>query len=472
MLINLAEGEEWDDYEFEETYKKLQRLRKEGKGEPRKYKQLPNYKHEHLSRKGEPYKAEYTVDSRILVHPKWDKRNDRDFVKFMRDVINQTGNYLGKKVEKVLQQNLTKTISEALRKSAISEGQNVPMFVMEGMALKIGKGFKLKGDGRFDTPDNIDELVDTFSAFGSSYLRGFAGETGRLLEAVMDEGETIHRKILEKIGIAARDHMRRVAYKSPEERRGANPSLNVPKYASQMTKEVGGEIKLEKLLKEYTVGRWEGAHPVMRTGHLRESIAFKITMDPRVTGRKKMDRVSRVTYKWTHGGRVKGAEALHDYERETEMAISLQVGPGVGKVPAPHYALVVNDGAGPGATDGSKRQMHYVPSPRKHATGGQGYMARGGSWRGFEGKHYMEDTGMWLVRETPRERMNAVKLAEIYAYRAMAKVKLPPEMSDAIKGDLQRLALEWITRQASVSTKELLADLAAHLLEGFDVGEG
>jgi len=401
------------------------------------------------------------------------KRTERSFVKFMEEVIQETGTHLGKKVQTVLQRNVTRAVEKALKSSSISESFDVPTYMMEGMALKIGKGFKIKGDTRYDTPDNIDELVDTFNSFGADFLRGYSEEAGALFDAVMSMGETIHKDVLESIGLAAMKHMRRVAYKSPKERRGANPQLNVPKLDA-MTKELGGDIKLDKMLDEYTVGRWQGSYPVMRTGHLRDSINYKVTIDPTVAGKKKLKGVKAITYKWTHGGRTKGKQAVEDYNRSLEMAISLQIGPGVGKIPAPHYALVVNDGVGPGATDGSKRQMHYVPNPMKWASGGQGYMARGGSWRGFEGKHYMEDTGHWLVRETPRQRMNAENLAEIYASKAIAKLRggVPGGMEGAVRSDLERIAIDAIKNQVSVSTNKLLADLAEHLLKGFDLGEG
>lgn len=305
---------------------------------------------------------------------------------------------------------------------------------IEGMVLSIKKS-------------DMRDMEKTLDKFGGRLVRGTAGVVGGWLNDIaISAGDAIHREIFDMIGSSAAQHMKIEAYKLPHERRGWPPS-----------KAMKGTIQEHP--ESWFVGGYRRAPQTYRTGWLEKSIGYKVI-------RKKFPRRSRSLL------RLVSERVQKKYREQRKQATGLIVGPGAGRTPAPPYAWIVNEGAGP------VQGMFFLPSFRDGGYGRMIQKRKGGKgvptrwWGGFEGKMYLEGTGLWLIRETPKMQLNAARLARIHVSRAFAEYKNEVEPALLTRGvgfdsakvedliaRMEVLIEMYISQRASVSTKIIAQNL-------------
>ncbi|KKM93895.1 hypothetical protein LCGC14_1203830 [marine sediment metagenome] len=329
---------------------------------------------------------------------------------------------------------------------------------IEGMVLSINK-------------NDIINMSKTLNKWGNWLLRGTLHEYGGYLyDIVRSVDSVVLAEVFELIGKSAVDHMKLMAYKQPKERRGGAKMQHM--YGKSVQDPTKYTFDVPKPRSWY-VGLWEGPHIQIRTGALRKSIAYKIKYfrtkeERRRVPKKKWDRMSY--------------DQREDLKALNEEAMEILIGPGAGSNPAPPYAWIVNEGAGP------VKGMFYLPEFRKKRQGDgqtwwqgnkrkteskEGRMVTRGSraksrwWYGFEGKHYLEETAQWLIRETPAMQLTAAKFGRIYVRKAIRKHKHMLlkgfGFTEQAIGVLNEKAESLIEASAKVSTKQMMFQLAAEL---------
>ena len=292
---------------------------------------------------------------------------------------------------------------------------------------------------------DVDNMINTLNAFGPILMRQTAGEAGSILHSMLHDGASgATRDMFDVIGKAAVQHMQKAAYRLPEERRGGAPRRSVygktPRKGpreKQLGKYTGSRhdpdpgswvvggykpkkppgyddlsdfarwSKYEKDVKGGLPRSWIPGQ-VYRSKKLHYSIGYKV-----ISGKETRTKLVP--------GELKGVVRMwKEVEVESEVDLTLQIGPGAGSVAAPYYAEAVNEGA-----DGVQG-MHYVPNPNKYGTRGgkkAGFLAHGGDWGGFEGKKFMESTAQFLIRQKAQFRMNARSYANIHVNAALKRIK-------------------------------------------------
>lgn len=322
-----------------------------------------------------------------------------------------------------------------------------------------GRGFRI-------TVDNIDELSDTLQNYSKIMFGDIAEGAAEFLFEVMKEGSQGARASeWAKIGKSAKEHMQLLAAKEPDERR--NLIQRTPWFKLKKILTSGGVLQ-EEQKRQMKVGMWGGSYARPRTGHLHESIDYKIIYHPDRPKRRRLRRISKKL-----GGYLlqKRLDRDEEYKLAREMAIGFVIGPGAGSAPAPHYTDLVNDGAGPA------QDMYYVPKFGAMITtktkGRAGKGAIGKTWAGFEGKFFIENTGLWLKRNQRQLVSNVEMMARIYTLKAIEKYKDDPSVLPEDKvirkwmhKTLQRHAEFHIKKSLRVSTDKMLTALVEALKRG------
>ncbi len=316
---------------------------------------------------------------------------------------------------------------------------------LEGMVISVKKA-------------DLDEMTRTLNDWGGFLLSQAKDESSSYIMRIFRQtSDDINKEVFDAVGTAAAQHMRRMAYKLPVERRGGPPRAHV----------VGKSLQDTDPDKRSTwfVGGRPGQ---FRTKNLWNSIWYKVKFKHErgvsPSGRKfSKDFVKRVSRKMQK-------QIKHDQQLVTE----LMIGPGAGSVPAPHYAGMVNYGAGP------VKGMFYLPKFR-NADSGQGRMIKkkrgkkggGGAkptdrwWGGYEGKFYLEETAEWLVRKTPAMQLRASKFARIYLRQAVREYMSTHGtilLSDEALMQLEESAEAWLMQSASMSTKQMMFQLSSEIM--------
>lgn len=328
--------------------------------------------------------------------------------------------------------------------------------IMNKPSTETGRGIKI-------TLENVDELVDTLTNYSQIVFRHTVEGVATFLDEVMYEGtQSARASEWAKIGESAKNHMRLLAAKEPDERRGLIQRKPWFKLKSILTS--GGVLQGEEKL-QMKVGMWGGTYAKPRTGHLHESIDYKIIYHPDRPKRKRLRRIPEKVTGYLLQKRLDRDEA---YKLAREMAIGFVVGPGAGSAPAPHYTDIVNYGAGP------TKDMYYVPKFGRMITmKSNPAAALGKVWGGFEGKFFIENTGLWLKRQQSQLVSNVEMMARIYTMKAIEKYKeshkekgTAADIQNWMLRTLQRHAEFHIRRSLRVSTNDMMIGLTAVLERG------
>lgn len=339
---------------------------------------------------------------------------------------------------------------------------------------------------------DVDNMINTLNAFGPILMRQTAGEAGSILHAMLHDGASgATRDMFKDIGKAAVQHMQKAAYRLPKERRRAPPSRSVygktprkgprVKQLGKYTGErrdpdpgswvVGGYkpkkppgyeamtdfVWWEKYAKGIKEGLPRGWMPgqVYRTKRLYYSIGYKVRSEKEMRTRLVPGELVGVVRMWK------------EVEVESDIDLTLYIGPGAGNVPAPHYAQAVNEGSE------GVRGMHYVSMPNKYGVRGgrrAGFLAYGGDWPGFEGKKFMEDTAQFLIRQKAQFRMNARGYASVHVKSALDRIK---GGEGIIQKDFIRKLADDATKiiedSLSINSQRMIDDIAETISTYYDL---
>ena len=327
-----------------------------------------------------------------------------------------------------------------------------------GLTVKVDRG-------------DLQEMANTLYSFAGQTYAEVGGAGFDFLTSAY-QGSEGHKKHWKNLAEKAVHHMKIMAYKTPKERRGGRQMLHTygksadkpykgrkdkrglivktrgtgkgkpwrQQIERQMSWVAGyykgpeGAARKEKEL--YEIGKH--SRQVMRSGKLRSSIGYTLDYDSGEEG----------------GSTVRHGRLLGRFTRKfTTRAFGFRVGPGAGNKKAPPYAWAANYGRAP------IKGVHYTPQDYFDDNKG-GALTKGGTWPGFEGKFYLEETIEWLRRQESKGIWTPKKYARVHIAKALRETrKRFPDLSKRFYAQLEVMALDAIMNHDRLVSEELVKKL-------------
>lgn len=332
---------------------------------------------------------------------------------------------------------------------------------------KLKKYKKKKGGFAIEiTMDNVMDIANTIENYSKIMFEDMVGQTSGFFTDVMTDGiEGALASEWRKIATSIRDHMQLLAYKRPKERRNLVQHAPYWKKVKKWKSPSGGELEIRDL-KSLVVSRWEGQNPVGLSGHLRSSIGYKMIWNPK---RPKLRQFRKLREKAPAYAKARVALRKQRYREKRDIAIGVRVGPGAGDIPAPVYTMAQNYGRPPvlgqmyiPGIGGDGRGRMWGPWSKKKPP-------PGAIWSGFEGKFFVENTGLWLQREQKKLVSNTSMMARIYVRQAIKTYRSRYGQTDVqrwLERSLQNRAISIVEKNLKIITTEMIDNLIEALVKG------